>query len=313
MSGCPWQLVMWIQQAAFLKGVFILPYLFWTSELFKWRVPSTVFSWNNIVAFHHVPGTWRVPGPRVWWGDCLLSTCCLPRTEGVAFWIKPVESDASYDSPAAQEENVVLSSIDVSKYPTSLKKNRNGVRWQWDRTQKYVSFHDLCLLCKCCAPWVPDRNIETAKPVAMRMRRFLPLARSFSVCFGLAQEGNAAVQGSRLTSGVWPSTWRYLWCRALPSLFSSYLLRVLPWRTSLSFFPKDVKYNAFSSSSFRVNSLLFCVYLIFSLLMWNHEIIYTYYRKYVKFAQLSFKVWGLPFSDFRLPWTVTSQKSILKE
>lgn len=76
---------------------------------------------------------------------------------------------------------------------------------EWGGTQKYVAFHDLCLLCKCCALGVLDRNpsLGTAKPVAMRMRRFLPLACSFSVCFALAfggrcisPEGRADILGS---------------------------------------------------------------------------------------------------------------------
>lgn len=54
-------------------------------------------------------------------------------------------------------------------------------------THKYVAFCDISLLCKCCISGVLDKNpsLGIAKPVAMGMRRFLSLAFSFSVCFGL--------------------------------------------------------------------------------------------------------------------------------
>lgn len=46
-------------------------------------------------------------------------------------------------------------------------------------------------------------SLGTAKPIALRMRRFLPLACSFSVCFALAlggrclsPEGRADILGS---------------------------------------------------------------------------------------------------------------------
>lgn len=53
-----------------------------------------------------------------------------------------------------------------------------------------MAFRDLCLLCKCCALGVLDRNpsLGTAEPVAMRMRS-LPSASSFSECFALASGG----------------------------------------------------------------------------------------------------------------------------
>lgn len=144
-----------------------------------------VFSWNNRYTFHCILGTWQVPGRRMWWGSCLLCTCCLPSKEGIALWIKHLGSDASYDSPAAQEEIVVcLLQMLLSVLPL-WRKDRNGVTGM--KGHRNVAFCDLYLLCKCCTPGILDRNssLGITKTVVMGMRRFLPLDCSFSVCFNL--------------------------------------------------------------------------------------------------------------------------------